>query len=136
MIQIVTGPPCGGKSTYIQERAKAGDIIVDMDRIALALTTEGTEPFTYSDKVRQVAFKARAAAVTEALIVAQGERYQNVYIIHTDPTPDQRAMYRAAGGRIVECDPGKEVCLARVKSRPIENHEIARKFIHEYYQHR
>lgn len=136
MIQIVTGPPCGGKSTYIKERAKPGDIIVDMDRIALALTTEGTEPFRYSEKIRQVAFKARAAAVSEALIVAQGERYQNVYIIHTDPSPDQRAYYRAMGGRIVECDPGKEVCLERLESRPIENHQIARKVINDYYQHR
>jgi hypothetical protein len=136
MIQIVTGPPCGGKSTYINDRAKPGDIIIDMDRLALALTTEGTEPFTYSEKVRQVAFKARSAAISEALIVAQGERYQNVYIIHTDPSPDQRAYYRAMGGRIVECDPGKDVCLERVLSRPKQNHEISRKFIHEYYQHR
>jgi hypothetical protein len=136
MIQIVTGPPCGGKSTYINDRAKPGDIIIDMDVLALALTTPGTEPFTYSDKVRQVAYKARAGAVTEALIVAQGERYQNVYIIHTDPSPDQRAYYRAMGGRIVECDPGKEVCLERMKSRPKQNHAIAERFIHEYYQHR
>lgn len=136
MIQIVTGPPCGGKSTYINERAKPNDIIIDMDRIALALTTEGTEPFTYSERVRAVAIKARAAAVTEALYQAQGERYQNVYIIHTDPTPDQRAYYRAMGGRIIECDPGKEVCLERMKSRPKQNHAIAERFIHEYYQHR
>jgi predicted kinase len=136
MIQIVTGPQRGGKSTYINERAKPGDIIIDMDRIALALTTEGTEPFTYSDRVRKVAMKARAAAVTEALYQAQGERYQNVYIIHTDPTPDQRAYYRAMGGRIIECDPGKEVCLERMKSRPKQNHAIAERFIHEYYQHR
>lgn len=136
MIQIVTGPPCGGKSTYIQERAQPNDIVIDMDRIALALTTEGTSPFEYSDKIRQVAFRARAAAVQEALLVAQGERYQNVYIIHTDPSPDQRAYYRAMGGRIVECDPGKEVCLERMKSRPKQNQAIARKVINDYYQHR
>lgn len=136
MIEIVTGPPCGGKSTYINERAKPGDIIIDMDRIALALTTEGTEPFTYSDRIRQVAFRARSAAVAEALSVAQGERYQNVYIIHTDPSPDQRAYYRAFGGRIVVCDPGKEVALQRVLSRPKQNHAIARKYINEYYKHR
>ena len=136
MIEIVTGPPCGGKSTYINERAKPGDIVIDMDRIALALTTEGTEPFTYSDTVRRVAFKARQAAVTEALLVAQGERYQNVFIIHTDPSPDQRAAYRAMGGRIVECDPGKEVALARVQHRPKQNHAIAKRFINEYYKYR
>jgi hypothetical protein len=136
MIEIVTGPPCGGKSTYIKERAKPGDIIIDMDILALALTTEGTEPFTYSDRVRQVAFRARSAAVSEALSVAQGERYQNVYIIHTDPNPDQRAYYRAFGGRFVECDPGKEVCLERVLLRPKQNQAISKKFINEYYKHR
>lgn len=136
MIQIVTGPPCGGKSTYITDRAKPGDIIVDMDRIALALTAEGTAPFTYSQRIRQVAERARAAAVTEALIVAQGERYQNVYIIHTDPSPDQRAYYRAMGGRIIECNPGREECYRRLESRPKENHAIAKKWIDEYFKHR
>lgn len=136
MIQIVTGPPCGGKSTYITDRAKPGDIIVDMDVIALALTAPGTEPFTYSERVRQVAERARSAAVTEALMVAQGERYQDVYIIHTDPTPDQRAYYRAMGGRIVECNPGREECLRRLESRPKSNHTISKKFIDEYFKHR
>lgn len=136
MIQIVTGPPCGGKSTYIQERAQPGDIIVDMDVIALALTAPGTEPFTYSERVRQVAERARSAAVQEALKVAQGERYQNVYIIHTDPNPDQRAYYRAMGGRIIECNPGREECLRRVDSRPMVNRALSRKFIDEYFKHR
>jgi predicted kinase len=35
MITVVTGPPCGGKSTYIQDNAKDGDIIIDMDRLKL-----------------------------------------------------------------------------------------------------
>jgi hypothetical protein len=35
VIQIITGPPCGGKSTYITDRAKPGDIIVDMDGLRL-----------------------------------------------------------------------------------------------------
>lgn len=136
MIQIVTGPPCGGKTTYVKERAKPNDVIIDMDVIALALTTEGTEPYTYSDQVRRVAFRARQAAVSEALITAQGERYLNVYIIHTDPLPDQRAFYRAMGGRIVECDPGKEVCLERLESRPTATHSVLRKVISDYYQYR
>lgn len=136
MIQIVTGPPCSGKTTYVKERAKPNDVIIDMDVIALALTTEGTEPYTYSHQVRRVAFRARQAAVTEALLVAQGERYLNVYIIHTDPPADQRAYYRAMGGRIVECDPGKEVCNERLASRPKDTHAVLRKVINDYYQYR
>jgi dephospho-CoA kinase len=133
MITIVTGPPCSGKSTYIREHAKAGDIVIDMDRLALALTAEDTKPFEYSDKVRKIARAARGAAVREALAIAQGERYLGVYIIHTDPSADQRMMYRAANARVVEVNPGKEVCLERLKSRPPENQQIARKVIDEYY---
>jgi dephospho-CoA kinase len=133
MITIVTGPPCSGKSTYIRQHAKPGDIVIDMDRLALALTAEDTKPFEYSDKVRKIARAARGAAVREALAIAQGERYLGVYIIHTDPSGDQRMMYRAANARVVEINPGKEVCLERLKSRPPENQQIARKVIDEYY---
>jgi len=133
LITIVTGPPCSGKSTYIREHAQAGDIVIDMDRIALAITAEGTQPFEYSEKVRKVARAARGAAVRESLAIAQGERYLGVYIIHTDPSPDQRMMYRAANARLIEMNPGKEVCLERLKSRPQENQLVARKAIDEYY---
>jgi len=43
-------------------------------------------------------------------------------------------MYRAVNARIVEMDPGKEVCLTRLKSRPKENQKIAESVIRNYYQ--
>lgn len=136
MITVVTGPPCGGKSTYIRQNAKPGDIVVDMDSIALALTVEGTASHSYSEKVRLVARAARNAAVKQALTVAQGERRLGVWIIHTDPGRDARQMYRAANATFVEVNPGKRVCLERLKSRPVENHSIARRAIDEYFAKR
>lgn len=136
MIWIVTGPPCSGKSTYIRENAKAKDIIIDMDRIALALTVEDALPFEYDDKVRRIARSARQAAVREAINLAQGERYTNTWIIHTDPSPDQRMSYRAANARFMEFDPGKEVCLERLKSRPVQNQKIAHQVIEDFYAKR
>lgn len=136
MITIVTGPPCSGKSTYIDENAKGSDIVIDMDRIALALLPKGTKPFEYDDKVRKVAMMARKAAVKEAIYQAQGERYWNVWIIHTDPDADQRMAYRAMNARLIEINPGKDVCLERLKSRPEENQAIALKVINEYYAKR
>jgi predicted kinase len=136
MIVIVTGPPCSGKSTYISDNAKDGDIIIDMDRLALALTVEGASPFEYGDKIRKVARAARAAAVKVALKGPQGERYLGVWIIHTDPAPDARMAYRAAGGRIVEMETSKQVCLERLRSRPEQNQTIARSVIDEYFSKR
>jgi hypothetical protein len=136
MLTVVTGPPCGGKSTFIAESCNPGDIVIDMDRIALALSPEGTEPFTYSDSVRTVARSARKAAVKAALGVAQGQRRMGVWIIHTDPSNDERSIYRYAGARFVEMNPGRLVCLERLKRRPLKNQQIARDVIDGYFQKR
>jgi tRNA uridine 5-carbamoylmethylation protein Kti12 len=133
MITIVTGPPCSGKSTYIKENAKPDDCIIDMDRIALALSPDETTSFNYSERIRKIARSARAAAVKTALMQAQGERYWGLWIIHTDPTPDVRSMYRSFGARFVEMNPGKVVCLERLTKRPIENQKLAREVIDTYY---
>jgi hypothetical protein len=136
MITIVTGPPCGGKSTYIRENAEPGDIVIDMDLIALALTFGGVGSHAYPEKVRGVARAARNAAVKQALAVAQGERRLGVWIIHTDPGRDAQQMYRVSGARFVEVNPGKRVCLERLQSRPVENHKIARAVIDKYFEFR
>jgi len=130
------GAPCSGKSTYVREQAKGEDIIVDMDRIALALAVAGTEDFEYSEPIRNIARQARPAIVKGALLAGQGERNLGVWIIHTDPSPQDRQMYRAMNCKFVELDPGKDVCLARAKQRPEANRKVSEKVIAEYYQKR
>lgn len=136
MITVVTGAPCSGKSTHVANEAKPGDIVIDMDRIALALTVDGATNHDYDEKLRSVARAARNAAVKQALSVAQGERYLGVWIIHTDPSANDRQMYRAMNARIIEMDPGKQICLKRLDSRPERNKLIARKVIEDYYAKR
>ena len=41
MLYVVTGPPTAGKSSWIEARAKPTDIVIDLDRIALALAGPG-----------------------------------------------------------------------------------------------
>jgi predicted kinase len=136
MITVVTGAPCSGKSTHVAQHATTGDIVIDMDRIALALTVDGATHHDYDEKLRSVARAARNAAVKQALSVAQGERYLNVWIIHTDPSANDRQMYRAMNARIMEIDPGKQICLERLGSRPERNKMVARKVIEDYYAKR
>jgi len=132
MITVVTGPPCGGKSTYIDTHARQGDIIIDMDRLALALIKGDVANHDYSDEVRAIARAARKGAAKQALIAGQGNRL-GVWIIHTDPPAQDRANYKIAGARIVECSPGLEVCLERLKKRPIRNQVKVERYIREYY---
>ena len=128
MLTIVTGPPCSGKSTYIAQRAKFGHIIIDLDRIALALTTEDTPHHGYHHGIRWVAMAARQAALDAA--IKQHHNGATVWAIDTDPSPKRREFYRRAGGRVVDLDPGIETVLARAHGqRP--DHVI--EYIREWY---
>lgn len=107
-----------------------------MDRIALALAVDGVAEFEYSEPIRNIARQARPAIVKGALLAGQGERRLGVWIIHTDPSPQDRQMYRAMNAKLVELDPGRDVCLARAKERPESNRKLSEKVIAEYYQKR
>lgn len=107
-----------------------------MDRIALALSVEGTSEFEYSDAIRNITRQARPVIVKAALLAGQGERRLGVWIIHTDPSPKDRSMYRAMNAKFVELDPGKHVCLQRVKDRPESKRKLTEKVIREWYQKR
>lgn len=49
MIHVITGAPCSGKSTYIRDNAKLGDLIIDLDEIANSL---GVPDHDYSSTVK------------------------------------------------------------------------------------
>ena len=83
MLTVVTGPPCAGKSTHVRRHAQCDDIIIDLDRIALALAHEGTTHHAYPPHIRHIAINARAEAIRTALPLS---RDYNVWIIHMRPT--------------------------------------------------
>lgn len=41
-ITLVWGPPCAGKTTYVEQNAEPGDLIVDLDKIAQSLGSPST----------------------------------------------------------------------------------------------
>ena len=91
-IHIVTGPPAAGKSTYIREHRKSGDITIDYDE--LANTLAGLEPANHEHEthIKSVTQKARQAAIDTALNTHDGTF--NVWIIHSTPSPDLIAKYK------------------------------------------
>ena len=132
MITVVSGPPCAGKSFYVREMALPGDIVVDMDVIAMALVLDNIEAHDYSDEVRSVARAARKGAIREALRVGQVSR-RNVWIVHTHPTPEWSRIYRSVNARVKVVDPGRDVCLSRLAERPKSQHVRTRRVIDEWY---
>ena len=124
MIHVILGAPCSGKSTYVREHAKSGDVIVDFDAIARALGAEGHLP---DGDIKQAAFEARKSVIDYCI-----KSGCESWIIHTSPTDDQREAYEKAGAEFVEMETDLETCLARAETdnRPPGTEQIIR----DYYE--
>ncbi|WP_433445663.1 hypothetical protein [Nonomuraea sp. CA-141351] len=130
MLYVVTGPPAGGKSTWVRGRAGPGDVVVDYDLIAGALSgPRSGNPWAHPEPVRTIAHRARTAAVREALRHVDDV---DVYIIHAQPTPDWLATYTQHGAQIVTLDPGRDVVMARIAAeRPASARAIAARWYNQ-----
>jgi hypothetical protein len=131
VLTVVMGPPCSGKSTYVRERSRSEDIVVDLDRLAVALSVEDREsdPHDHPRHVLVVAIAAREAAILRALRFARTDK--RVWVIHSDPRPSDARLYRDNGASFVSLDPGMDVCLARAAT---ERPPFAERFIRDWYE--
>ena len=126
MIHVVSGPPCGGKSTYVGSHAQPGDLIVDYDKIALALGAE--ESHGAEGIVKQAAFSARDGAIQTAVENPSAESW----IIHTSLTDEQKKKYEKADAEFIKIDPGYDECMARARrdGRPERTLDAIEQYYH------
>jgi predicted kinase len=111
MIHVICGPPCAGKSTYIQERAKPGELVIDFDKIAEAIGSGVRHQAKgYVWKAAQV---ARSTLIDYALR-SKGE----AWIIDSLPGIESLARYESCKAYITVLDPGIAVCKERAANRP------------------
>lgn len=116
MLIVVTGPPCGGKSTWVRHRAKPADIVIDYDRLATALSGEGADSHDHRGPIDAVTKAARKAAIA---VAARHLSTVDVYLVHSSPRPNELATYRRLGADIVLLDPGEDVARERcARERP------------------
>ena len=121
---VLWGAPCSGKSTYIRERATYGDIVIDLDRIALAFMPEGSEHHDYPEHVRACARKARLAVVDEAARWGRTSTH-TAWIIDSNAGSKGRARWRAIGADVVKLDVDPATCHERAsRERPDHVHRI------------
>lgn len=109
---MITGPPAAGKSSWIQARAQPTDVVIDLDRITLALSGPGAPQWNQDPILKRVALRARHGAVEEA-ITHRDKR--DVYLIHTMPSPKALARYRRLDATVIAVDPGRDIVMQRVQ---------------------
>ena len=122
MIHVILGAPCSGKSTYVKENAKQGDVIVDYDLIAKAL---GADDHLPDGHIKQAAFRARKSVIDYCV-----ESGCEAWVIHSMPTDEQKEAYKQIGAEFIELETDIETCLQRAvdDNRPPGTEEIIREY--------
>lgn len=111
MIHIICGAPCSGKSSYVKQHAKPGELVIDTDVIAEAIGS-GVKHQARGFCL-EAALEMRRAAIEYAKSVDAES-----WIIHTKPSKSQMSEYKRIGADIVVLDPGIDVCKQRAEDRP------------------
>lgn len=117
-INIIVGPPCAGKSTFVRDTRDPSDAVVDYDAIAQALGASSSH--NAEGDIRILAFRVRQAAIDSIVDKGIGS---DSWIIHTNPPEDAMQRYEKAGAKFMMLDPGVDACLERAKNegRPDES---------------
>jgi predicted kinase len=124
---VLTGPPCAGKSTFVEEHRGPDDLVVDLDRLAEALGLPADVPAYGS---RHVAAAAARTARTAVVRAQQDGEYDglagDVWVIDAELTSQVRGIWRRHGAELLDLDPGRDVCHERADAagRPGATHRL------------
>lgn len=116
MVYLVYGSPCSGKTTYIKEQLKSGDIVCDVDRLYSAISfNEEHQTELYAQEVASELYK-------ELLNIIRDRKgnWKNAYVVSLANT-DERLTIEKERINADECiyiDTPYEVCIERAKERP------------------
>lgn len=116
MIYIIYGSPCSGKSTYISEHAKDGDLICDVDLIYQAIS--GKDPHDADLYIHEIALKLREELFD--IIKNRRGRWNDVYItsIANNDKDLQALKERVNADKLIFIDTPYEECIKRSLGRP------------------
>lgn len=111
-LTLVVGPPCGGKSTWVEEQRPGPGCVVDFDRIAVELGS-----LSQHDHPEHIYWRAvREQKHREVQASVSGRGRTEVFVIRTAADRAERtSLARSLGASsIVVCAPSRPVVEERV----------------------
>lgn len=116
MVYLIVGAPCSGKSTYISEHLKDGDMVCDVDLIFSAISNHDAHDADLY--VHEVALMLREKLLD--IIRDRGGGWNNAYVVSIANTKNRvkEEAERIKADDCVFMDTPFEVCMERAKERP------------------
>jgi hypothetical protein len=120
VLTVIMGAPCSGKSTYVVEHAKPGDLVIDFDVLAQALGSP--DPHDHPKHIRMVAIDMRRTAIASAL--QQHANGHTVWIVDINPG-ERMPAYQRAGAQFVTTQASRAELHERAEAeRPARWHQL------------
>lgn len=116
MVYLIYGSPCSGKTTYIKEHLKDGDIVCDVDRLYSSVSlNEEHQTELYAQEVASKLY-------TEMLNIIRDREgnWKNAYVVSVANTSERvkKESERIKADETIFIDTPYEVCIERAKDRP------------------
>jgi uncharacterized protein len=125
MLYIVTGAPCSGKTTYVQEHKQDTDVVIDLDFLAQALGSK--DLYEHPRAIKATALSARKQAIKTCI-----ENNFNAWVVDTKPSKESIETYKQAKAEFIALDIDEETCLQRCEqeNRPQQTREAIEQYFH------
>lgn len=112
-VYLVYGAPLSGKSTLVRERAKLGDLIVDMDELYCAIS--GLERYNKPNNLLGNVLGVYNLLI-DNIAVREG-KWNNAWIIGGFADRYRRnSIAKRTGAELIFCDVSQEECLRRLSA--------------------
>ena len=123
-VNVVFGPPCSGKSTYIQSHIKQGEILIDIDALSKA-TIHTPNPRTRTPHQAKVMLSARDAMVRAML--------PHQVTIWIPTTYTHAGIFKGLDYTLIPIETTKEQCLQYLTLSDRDDHLHQRTLINEWF---
>ena len=129
-VYVVYGPPLAGKTTWVRNNAKAGDLIIDIDSIWEAIS--GQPRYDKPNRLKAVAFKVRDTLI-EAVRFRLG-KWNNAFVIGGYAlASDRERIVKELGAKEIYIASTRDECLQRLEQDGNRDIEAWTKYINDWF---